>query len=178
MPSPHADFVCTSKKCETAEGATVYDLPVSATHCPHGHKRLKRLFNAVNVSMRREPPQARPKRLRPISTAGRAASKGVAPALDEMIEPVFDRKAEVAASVNRHPGVVAGRASDMGALMARAITGHAHPAVAQAFSGVSAGKAGAARPSDSGNPLPGGRVLPRPRPAAGSPSVSRKELGM
>jgi len=48
--SPRADFVCNSKKCETAEGAaSVYELPVDATHCPQGHKRLKRLFNKVGV---------------------------------------------------------------------------------------------------------------------------------
>jgi len=48
--SPRADFVCNSKKCETPEGAaSVYELPVDATHCPRGHKRLKRLFNKVGV---------------------------------------------------------------------------------------------------------------------------------
>jgi len=50
MPPPHADFACLSKKCQTAEGATVYDLPVNATRCPVcGSKRVQRLFTAVNV---------------------------------------------------------------------------------------------------------------------------------
>jgi hypothetical protein len=47
--TPHADFVCGSKFCLTDEGATVYELPIDATHCPKGHKRLKRLFNKIGV---------------------------------------------------------------------------------------------------------------------------------
>lgn len=46
-----ADFVCLSPKCQTPEGeALVYeDLRIDATHCPLGHKRLRRLFNKVGV---------------------------------------------------------------------------------------------------------------------------------
>lgn len=45
-----ADFACASKHCKTPDGeAMVYELPVDATHCPKGHKRLMRLFNAVGV---------------------------------------------------------------------------------------------------------------------------------
>lgn len=47
---PHADHACLSKHCKTEDGAAVYDLPVGSTHCPYGHKRLQRLYNAVNVS--------------------------------------------------------------------------------------------------------------------------------
>jgi hypothetical protein len=54
---PRADFVCMSKKCEIEGEAPVYELPVDATHCPQGHKRLKRLFNQINVVGRAtEPP--------------------------------------------------------------------------------------------------------------------------
>ena len=42
---PRAFFVCLSKKCRTDEGAPTYELPVSATHCPHGHKRLQRVWS-------------------------------------------------------------------------------------------------------------------------------------
>jgi len=56
MP-PRADFVCNSKKCQTPEGEVpMYELPVGATHCPVcGSKRIKRLFNAVNVLRGRSP---------------------------------------------------------------------------------------------------------------------------
>jgi hypothetical protein len=50
--TPRADFTCLSKHCATDEGATVYELPVDASHCPRGHKRLRRLFNQVNVLTR------------------------------------------------------------------------------------------------------------------------------
>lgn len=47
---PRADHACLSKRCLTEDGeAMVYELPVDATHCPHGHKRLRRLFNKVGV---------------------------------------------------------------------------------------------------------------------------------
>src|SRR5437867_5223803 len=49
--TPHADFACNAKACRTAEGATVYDLPVNATRCPVcGSKRLVRLFSPPNIS--------------------------------------------------------------------------------------------------------------------------------
>lgn len=63
--TPRADFVCLSKKCEMGPDevgagerplATVYELPVDATHCPKGHKRLKRLFNQVAVVTRAAAP--------------------------------------------------------------------------------------------------------------------------
>ena len=46
---PRADFACLSKHCLVDDAATQYELPVDATHCPRGHKRLKRLFNHVGV---------------------------------------------------------------------------------------------------------------------------------
>jgi hypothetical protein len=50
MP-PRADFICLSKKCATPEGAPAYELPVNAVCCPAcGSKRIRRLFNAVNIS--------------------------------------------------------------------------------------------------------------------------------
>lgn len=54
---PRADFVCNSRKCQTPEGeAPVYELPVDAKVCPVCRsKRLKRLFNAVNVLRGRQP---------------------------------------------------------------------------------------------------------------------------
>lgn len=56
MP-PRADFVCNSKACQTPDGdAPMYELPVGATRCPLcGSKRIKRLFNAVNVLRGRSP---------------------------------------------------------------------------------------------------------------------------
>jgi hypothetical protein len=49
---PLADFVCNSPKCRTKKGeAPVYELPIKATHCPMGHKRVVRLFNKVNVNL-------------------------------------------------------------------------------------------------------------------------------
>ena len=82
---PHADFVCRSKHCLTSEGASVYDLPVDATHCPKGHKRLTRLFNAVNVN-----------------------SDG-ARRLDRLVEPAYEQahatKRAVVNSPNRWPMV-------------------------------------------------------------------------
>jgi hypothetical protein len=49
--SPRADFICLSKKCATPEGAPAYELPVNAVCCPAcGSKRIKRLFNSVNIS--------------------------------------------------------------------------------------------------------------------------------
>ena len=51
MTGPRANFVCLSPKCHTETGATVYELPVSATRCAVcGSKRVKRLFDAINVS--------------------------------------------------------------------------------------------------------------------------------
>ncbi len=49
---PRADFVCNAKRCQQEDGAApVYELPTTATRCPVcGSKRIKRLFNAVNVS--------------------------------------------------------------------------------------------------------------------------------
>jgi hypothetical protein len=43
-----------SRKCEIEGEAPVYELPVDATHCPAGHKRLKRLFDKVGVIGTRE----------------------------------------------------------------------------------------------------------------------------
>lgn len=46
-PTARADFACLSKRCLTEDGeASVYELPVGATHCPSGHKRLKRIMSA------------------------------------------------------------------------------------------------------------------------------------
>lgn len=47
---PRADFTCLSKKCQQDGAASVYELPVTATRCPVcGSKRIRRLYNAVNV---------------------------------------------------------------------------------------------------------------------------------
>jgi hypothetical protein len=48
--SPRSDFACLSKACRTEDGATVYELPVGATHCPMGHKRLTRIWTPPHVS--------------------------------------------------------------------------------------------------------------------------------
>jgi hypothetical protein len=48
--SPRADFACLSKACRTDSGATVYELPVGATHCPMGHKRLTRIWTPPHIS--------------------------------------------------------------------------------------------------------------------------------
>jgi hypothetical protein len=48
---PRADFVCLSRKCQKDGQQPTYELPVDATRCPCcGSKRIKRLFNAVNIS--------------------------------------------------------------------------------------------------------------------------------
>ena len=65
---PRSDFLCLSKKCETPKGATAYELPIDATHCPRGHKRLKRIY-AANIN-------ARPK----------------AKKIDRMLQPEYERQ--------------------------------------------------------------------------------------
>ena len=48
---PRADYVCLSRKCEKDGQQPTYELPVDAIRCPFcGSKRLKRLYNAVNIS--------------------------------------------------------------------------------------------------------------------------------
>ena len=51
---PRADFACLSKACADPDtgDAPTYELPVDATHCPRGHKRLRRLFNRIGVMTR------------------------------------------------------------------------------------------------------------------------------
>jgi hypothetical protein len=50
MPAPRANFACLAAKCQTDDGATVYELPVAATRCPVcGSKRVRRLFDAVQI---------------------------------------------------------------------------------------------------------------------------------
>ncbi len=50
MPAPRADFACLAPKCQQDGAATIYELPITATRCPVcGSKRVKRLYNAVNV---------------------------------------------------------------------------------------------------------------------------------
>jgi hypothetical protein len=47
---PLADYSCLSKKCETPDGAPVYELPVESIRCPVcGSKRIRRLFNKIGV---------------------------------------------------------------------------------------------------------------------------------
>src|SRR3990167_1968631 len=47
---PRADFVCLGKKCQQDGESPIYELPVDATVCSVcGSKRIKRLYNAVNV---------------------------------------------------------------------------------------------------------------------------------
>lgn len=48
---PLADWVCLSKKCLQDGANTVYfDLPISTRFCPTcGSKRIKRLYNQINV---------------------------------------------------------------------------------------------------------------------------------
>jgi len=78
MP-PIANFVCNSKKCRTAKGAPVYELPVKATHCPMGHRQIVRLFDQVRVNTGRQPDHFR----------GRATSSSMAARVDDLItEPV------------------------------------------------------------------------------------------
>lgn len=67
MPGPHANFACLSPKCSTKRGAKVYDLPTTATHCPQGHKRLRRLYDAINVA------------------------SGMARRLDRTVEPAYEQ---------------------------------------------------------------------------------------
>lgn len=49
--TPRADFVCLGAKCRTEAGESpTYELPVAAVRCAVcGSKRIRRLFNKVNV---------------------------------------------------------------------------------------------------------------------------------
>ena len=48
---PRADFVCLSRKCQKDGQQPTYELPIDAIRCPCcGSKRVKRLYNAVNIS--------------------------------------------------------------------------------------------------------------------------------
>ena len=48
---PRANFVCLGKKCLKDGESPVYELPVGAARCPVcSSKRIKRLFDAVNIS--------------------------------------------------------------------------------------------------------------------------------
>ena len=57
---PLADYSCLSKKCETPEGAPVYELPIDSIRCPVcGSKRIRRLFNKIGViGLRATQPEA------------------------------------------------------------------------------------------------------------------------
>src|SRR5262245_1223092 len=63
--SARADFICLGKACQTKKGARMYELPVNATHCPMGHKRLQRIYTPPNIS------------------------RGVAKRSDKFVEPVY-----------------------------------------------------------------------------------------
>jgi hypothetical protein len=143
--SPRADFACLSKLCATKKGAKVYELPVTATHCPHGHKRLRRLFNAINV-----------------------ATRGVAKHVDRLAGPEYMRQksnkdqalaSATAASHNGHPAVVAGFARNMGPLLAKATS----------MPSFAAASAGPDKPAERGASYTAGvfgkvKTLPRPSP--------------
>lgn len=76
MP-PLADFVCNSPKCRRKDGsAPVYELPVKATHCPMGHKRLTRLYNMIRVNTGAKPDHF----------DGRHTSSSAARRLDALVE--------------------------------------------------------------------------------------------
>ena len=48
---PRADFVCLSRKCQKDGQQPTYELPLDAIRCPCcGSRRIKRLYNAVNIS--------------------------------------------------------------------------------------------------------------------------------
>lgn len=54
---PLANFVCNDKRCRTKKNqAPVYELPINATHCPMGHRKVVRIFDRVNVRIGRAKP--------------------------------------------------------------------------------------------------------------------------
>ena len=54
--SPRADFTCLSGKCDKAGRLVTYELPIKATRCPVcGSKKIKRLYNRINVLTGRKP---------------------------------------------------------------------------------------------------------------------------
>lgn len=79
---PNADFVCNSPKCRDKHGrAPVYELPVKATHCPMGHRRIVRLFNKVNVNLGARPTER---------FDGRHTSSSKAARVDALVEEPYN----------------------------------------------------------------------------------------
>lgn len=168
---PRADWTCLSKKCATDEGAPMFEASIKATCCPEcGSKRIKRLFNAINIS------------------------SGRAKATDALVGPEYERQAALkdrdlayrtelahAPDSSRWSGVglKSGPASQLGRVMAEAVMPF-NPGVAAAFSGAQAGhpdKAARVEGQQLGQALgrpslnhPAGGLVSgrRPRPGAGS----------
>ena len=70
--SPRADFACLSKKCATADGAPVLELPVTATRCPVcGSKRLRRIWTPPHIN------------------------RGIATFVDSAAEPAYDQATRI-----------------------------------------------------------------------------------
>src|SRR5262245_38953244 len=53
---PRADFSCLSGKCDKKGRLVTYELPVNAQRCPVcGSKKIKRLYDRVNVNLGAKP---------------------------------------------------------------------------------------------------------------------------
>ena len=84
----------------------VYELPIDSTHCPKGHKRLRRLFNAVGViGLRRGMQPEADWRLTSSSPVQRA---------DALLQDSFDARDKQRASARELPSfAVDGREHDV-----------------------------------------------------------------
>jgi hypothetical protein len=123
MP-PIADFICLSKKCATPEGAPAYELPVNAVCCPAcGSRRIKRLFNRVNVITGAQPDHFNGKLTSSSHAARTDAFAG--PAMDQAIA----KRDEVREKARLYPMVNAVPMRNLGANLQQVYMGNGAAAV-------------------------------------------------
>lgn len=118
--APRADFACLSKKCDTPEGASVYELPVGSKRCPVcGSKRIRHLFNSINVATGRAPD----------SFNGRDTSSSMAARTDALAEPAMieaiRKRDEVAYAARHYPMVKPVPMRQLGGALQQVYSGHA-----------------------------------------------------
>lgn len=100
MVGPRADYVCLSRKCQRKDGqAPTYELPVKSIACPAcGSRKIKRLFNRINVLTGAKPDHF----------DGRHTSSSKAARIDALVEvPVsaaLAKRSELKASGQRWQG--------------------------------------------------------------------------
>ncbi len=121
MP-PLADFVCNHKACRMKNGAAkVYELPIKATHCPMGHKRIVRLYNKIAVIRR-----VADDRMDPRHTSSRHAARTDA-LVEQPVIQALQKRDELTASQRRAAGPPGTRwDGDMG--LVKAVRSRALPA--------------------------------------------------